>query len=113
MPSGFQDHELQRVILVAQQTLDVIPAGSVSAAMAAAEGAFEAMGGKVYRVGDAPGAGSSVKMINQLLVGVHVVAAAEAMALATKAGADLHTVYDVITHGGGNSVVFESRVPYM
>ena len=40
-------------------------------------------------------------------------AAAEAMALATKAGADPQTVYDVITHGGGNSVVFESRVPYM
>jgi len=95
-----------------QGTLTVIASGS-DAAMAAAEGAFEAMGGKVYRVGDAPGAGSSVKMINQLLVGVHVVAAAEAMALATKAGADPQTVYDVITHGGGNSVVFESRVPYM
>ena len=71
------------------------------------------MGGRVYHVGDAAGAGSTVKMINQLLVGVHVVAAAEAMALATKAGADPQTVYDVITHGGGNSVVFESRVPYM
>jgi len=95
-----------------QGTLTVIASGS-DEAMAAADGAFKAMGGRVYRVGNAPGAGSSVKMINQLLVGVHVVAAAEAMALATKAGADPQTVYDVITHGGGNSVVFESRVPYM
>jgi len=93
-------------------TLTVIASGS-DAAMAAADGAFKAMGGRIYRVGDAPGAGSTVKMINQLLVGVHVVAAAEAMALATRAGADPQTVYDVITHGGGNSVAFESRVPYM
>ena len=93
-------------------TLTVIASGS-DAAMAAADGAFKAMGGRVYRVGDAPGAGSTVKMINQLLVGVHVVAAAEAIALATRAGADPQTVYDVITHGGGNSVAFESRVPYM
>ena len=95
-----------------QGTLTVIASGS-DEAMAAADGAFKAMGGRVCHVGDAPGAGSTVKMINQLLVGVHVVAAAEAMALATKAGADPQTVYDVITHGGGNSVVFESRVPYM
>lgn len=93
-------------------TLTVIASGS-DAAMAAADGAFKAMGGRIYRVGDVPGAGSTVKMINQLLVGVHVVAAAEAMALATKAGADPQTVYDVITHGGGNSVAFESRVPYI
>ena len=95
-----------------QGTLTVIASGS-DAAMAAADGAFKAMGGRLYRVGDVPGAGSTVKMINQLLVGVHVVAAAEAIALATRAGADPQTVYDVITHGGGNSVVFESRVPYM
>lgn len=91
-------------------TLTVIASGS-RAAMDSAEGAFKAMGGRVYRVGDVPGAASSVKMINQLLVGVHVVAATEAIALATRAGADPKMVYDVITHGGGNSVAFESRIP--
>ncbi|NKB57130.1 MAG: NAD-binding protein [Alphaproteobacteria bacterium] len=91
-------------------TLTVIASGS-EAAMAAADGAFKAMGSRIYRVGDAPGAGSSVKMINQLLVGVHVAAAAEAVALAARAGADPSVVYDVITHGGGNSWAFETRVP--
>jgi putative dehydrogenase len=91
-------------------TLTVIASGSDDA-MAAADGAFKAMGGRIYRVGDAPGAGSSVKMINQLLVGVHVAAAAEAVALAARAGADPKIVYDVITHGGGNSEAFETRVP--
>lgn len=91
-------------------TLTVIASGS-DAAMAAADGAFKAMGARVYRVGDAPGAASSVKMINQLLVGIHVVAAAEGIALAARAGADPNMVYEVITHGAGNSVAFESRVP--
>ena len=50
-------------------------------------------------------------MINQLLVGTHVAAAAEAIALATRAGADPNVVFDVITHGAGNSVAFETRIP--
>jgi len=91
-------------------TLTVIASGS-EAAMKAAAGVFQAMGGRIYHIGEAPGAGSSVKMINQLLVGVHVAAAAEAIALAARAGADPKVVYDVITHGGGNSVAFEGRVP--
>ena len=93
-------------------TLTVIASGP-DAAMAAAEGPFKAMGERVYRIGAEAGAGSSVKMINQLLVGVHVVAAAEAIALATRAGADPNVVYDVITHGQGNSLAFQSRVKYM
>ena len=91
-------------------TLTVIAAGS-DAAMAAAEGPFKAMGDRVYHVGDSAGAASSVKMINQLLVGTHVAAAAEAIALAARAGADPAVVYDVITHGAGNSVAFETRIP--
>ncbi|TQN04244.1 NADP-dependent 3-hydroxyisobutyrate dehydrogenase-like protein, partial [Acidovorax temperans] len=35
-----------------------------------------------YRLGDKAGAGSKVKIINQLLAGVHIAVAAEAMALA-------------------------------
>ncbi len=46
------------------------------------------MAGKVYRLGDAHGAGSKVKIINQLLAGVHIAAAAEAMALGLREGVD-------------------------
>jgi L-threonate 2-dehydrogenase len=42
--------------------------------------ALDAMAAKVYRLGDRAGAGSKVKIINQLLAGVHIAAAAEAMA---------------------------------
>jgi len=91
-------------------TLTVIASGP-DAAMAAAQGAFDAMGSRVYRIGAQVGAASTVKMINQLLVGIHIVAAAEGIALAARAGADPKLVYEVITHGQGNSLAFESRVP--
>ena len=57
-------------------------------AFAKCEAVFGAIAQKVYRLGDAPGTGSKVKMVNQLLAGVHIAAAAEAMALGIKAGAD-------------------------
>lgn len=80
-------------------------------AFEAAEPALDAMCRTVYRVGDRAGAASTVKMVNQLLVSVHAAAMAEAMTLATKAGADPKSVFDVITHGSGNSVIFERLVP--
>ena len=93
-------------------TLTVIASGP-DTAMAAADGPLKAMGDRIYCIGAQAGAGSSVKMINQLLVGVHVVAAAEAIALATRAGVDPNVVYEVITHGQGNSLAFQSRVKTM
>ena len=48
--------------------------------------ALDAIAAKVYRLGEYPGMGSKVKMINQLLAGVHIAAACEAMALGIRAG---------------------------
>jgi 3-hydroxyisobutyrate dehydrogenase len=78
-----------------------------------AEAALAAMAGKVYRLGDEPGVGSTVKMINQLLAGVHIAAAAEAIALATRAGADPRQVYEVISNSAGSSWMFNNRVPHI
>ncbi|CDY78395.1 D-beta-hydroxybutyrate dehydrogenase [Caballeronia glathei] len=84
-----------------------------AAAYAASEDVLAAMAGKVYRLGDAHGAGSKVKIINQLLAGVHIAAAAEAMALGLREGVDPDALYDVITHSAGNSWMFENRVPHI
>jgi 3-hydroxyisobutyrate dehydrogenase len=67
----------------------------------------------VYRLGEAPGIGTSVKMINQLLAGVHIAAAAEAMALAARAGLDPQVVFEVISNSAGASWMFTNRVPHM
>jgi L-threonate 2-dehydrogenase len=52
-------------------------------------------------------------MINQLLAGVHIAAAAEAITFAAKQGLDLAKVYEVITASAGNSWMFENRVPHI
>ena len=52
-------------------------------------------------------------MVNQLLAGVHIAAACEAVALAAKLGLDLPTVYEVITASAGNSWMFENRMPHV
>lgn len=74
---------------------------------------LDAMAAKVYHLGDTPGAGSSVKLVNQHLAGVHIAAAAEAMALGIRMGLDPETLYEVITNSAGNSWMFENRVPHI
>ena len=83
------------------------------AAYAAADAVLDAMAGKVYRLGDGAGAGSKVKIINQLLAGVHIAAAAEAMALGLREGVDADALYEVITHSAGNSWMFENRMAHV
>ncbi len=74
---------------------------------------FRAIAAKVFRLGDQPGIGSKVKMVNQLLAGVHIAAAAEAMALGLRAGADPAQLYEVICSSAGSSWMFQNRVPHI
>lgn len=74
---------------------------------------LDAMAANVYKLGDRAGAGSKVKIINQLLAGVHIAAAAEAMALGLREGVDPAALYDVITHSAGNSWMFENRMAHV
>ncbi len=82
-------------------------------AYALADPFLEAMAAQVYRLGDRAGAGSKVKIINQLLAGVHIAAAAEAMALGLREGVDPRALYEVITHSAGNSWMFENRMAHV
>ncbi len=83
------------------------------AAYAVAEPFLNAMAAKVYKLGDSAGAGSKVKIINQLLAGVHIAAAAEAMALGLREGVDAAALYEVITNSAGNSWMFENRMAHV
>jgi 3-hydroxyisobutyrate dehydrogenase-like beta-hydroxyacid dehydrogenase len=93
-------------------TLSVMASGTADA-FARAEPVLAAIAGKVWRLGDAPGIGSTVKMVNQLLAGVHIATAAEAMALGIRAGADPATVFEVISASAGSSWMFQNRVPHI
>ncbi|MFT3973062.1 MAG: NAD(P)-binding domain-containing protein [Amaricoccus sp.] len=96
----------------AQGELTVMASGS-AAAFARAAAVLDAVAVKVHRLGDRAGVGASMKMVNQLLAGVHIAAACEAITLAGKLGLDLATVYEVITGSAGNSWMFENRVPHV
>jgi L-threonate 2-dehydrogenase len=84
-----------------------------AAAYAKAGAALSAMAVNVYKLGDKAGNGSKVKIINQLLAGVHIAAAAEAMALGLREGVDAAALYEVITHSAGNSWMFENRMAHV
>jgi putative dehydrogenase len=90
-----------------------IMASGMAEAFAKAKDVTDAIAEKIYRIGDQVGQGSSMKMINQLLAGIHIAAAAEAMSLAIKVGLDARMVYEVITHSAGMSWMFENRVPHI
>lgn len=90
-----------------------IMASGTAEAFAKAKEVTDAIAEKTYRIGDQVGQGSSMKMINQLLAGIHIAAAAEAMSLAIKVGLDARMVYEVITHSAGMSWMFENRVPHI
>jgi putative dehydrogenase len=90
-----------------------VMASGTREAFARARPVLDAMAATVYELGDSAGIGASFKMVNQLLAGVHIAAACEAIAFAAKLGLDLEKVYEVITASAGNSWMFENRVPHI
>ena len=90
-----------------------VMASGCDAAFAQLQSVLDAVAAKVYRVGSEIGLGSTVKIIHQLLAGVHIAVGAEAMALAARAGIPLETMYEVVTNAAGNSWMFENRMRHV
>jgi len=103
------------VARAASGTLTIISSGS-ERALSKARPALVAMSGpssNLYTVQGGVGAGSSVKMVNQMLAGVHIAAAAEAMAFGARIGLDTGLLYEIVKNAAGGSWMFENRVPAM
>jgi len=75
--------------------------------------ALDAMVETVFRLGDEAGQGSAMKIVNQLLAGVHIAAAAEAVTFGLSQGIDPATTLEVISKCAGISWMFENRVPHI
>jgi L-threonate 2-dehydrogenase len=84
-----------------------------AAVMQRARPALDAMGSRFFDCGREPGMGSTAKMINQLLCGVHIAAAAEALHLAERAGVSTATMHQIISGSAGNSWMWGDRGPRM
>lgn len=95
----------------AEGALTILASGD-AATFAKARPALDAMAAKLYELGDKPGTGAAFKMINQLLAGVHIAAACEAITFARRLDLDIAKVYETITGSAGNSWMFENRIPH-
>lgn len=74
---------------------------------------WQVLGDRVFHVGQTPGQGAMVKTINQLLCGVHIAVAAEAFALADKAGLDLTLLLEIMGGSAASSWMLQNRGPRM
>lgn len=90
-------------------TLTVIIGGD-DAALERAQPMLQAVGKKIVHVGPS-GAGSTIKLINQLLVGVNLAAVSEAFILGQRAGVDPQTLYDVLSTSAADSAVLRRALP--
>lgn len=70
---------------------------------------LQCFGSRVLHVGTTAGQGQALKAVNQLLVGIHICAAAEAFNMARSCGLDLNQVFETIKASAGTSRIFENR----
>lgn len=96
----------------ADGTLSILASGS-QAAFERARPALSALSEKVFELGDQVGAGSSMKAVNQMLVGIHIAAMAEAMTFGMTQGIEPAQFLDVISKCAGTSWALESRGPHV
>ncbi len=92
--------------------LSIMAAGS-DAAFAAAGPVLEATAETVFTLGDAAGAGSGMKAVNQLLAGVHIATMAEALTFGMTQGVTPEKFVEVISKCAGTSWMLENRAPHI
>jgi putative dehydrogenase len=91
--------------------------GSMSLMLACPQAVHEQQAGllrdlsaKVFHISEKPGDGARTKLVNNLLAGINLVGAAEALALAGRLGLDLATTLDVIEQSSGQSWIGSDRM---
>jgi ketose-bisphosphate aldolase len=96
----------------AEGTLTIMAAGA-DEALEHTGSVLSALSEKLYIIKGGCGAVSGVKMVNQLLAGVHIASAAEAIAFGARLGLDTRTLFEAITDSKGTSWMLENRAPHM
>lgn len=89
----------------------LIVVGATPTALETARPVLDQLASTLSIVGDRPGDGQALKTVNQLLCGVHIAAAAEALALADALGLDRARTLDALTAGAANSFMLGNRGP--
>jgi putative dehydrogenase len=127
-PPSAVEKMAERVLACGRRFLDAPVSGGVVGATAAtltimaagaeevfntAKPVLEAFGRRIFYVGKRPGQGAMAKTVNQLLCGVHLAVAAEALSLASKAGVELKAMLEIVTGSSAASWMLKDRGPRM
>ncbi|MGB7336975.1 MAG: L-threonate dehydrogenase [Salaquimonas sp.] len=96
----------------AKGQLTIMASGS-DAAFKAADPALKVLAENVFTLGDAAGAGSAMKAVNQLLAGVHIATMAEALTFGMTQGVEPEKFLEVISQCAGTSWMLENRAPHI
>jgi 3-hydroxyisobutyrate dehydrogenase len=127
-PPGAVDAIATKVLSAGRRFLDAPVSGGVVGAtgatltvmaaapaetFAAARPVLDALGDKVFHVGEHPGQGAVVKTVNQLLCGVHIAVAAEALSLAGRVGVDPKIILEILGGSSASSWMLRDRGPRM
>ncbi len=99
-------------IKAAEGKLSIMASGSAEA-FAMARPVLDATAETVFELGEAPGSGSAMKAVNQLLAGVHIATMAEAMTFGMTQGIAPDTFLEVIRKCAGSSWMLENRAPHI
>ncbi|GJD49919.1 L-threonate dehydrogenase [Methylobacterium crusticola] len=109
----FVDAPVSGGVVGAESATLTIMAGAPAEVLAYVRPALDAMGDKVFHVGPQAGQGATVKAVNQLLCGVNLAAAAEALSLAEKVGVDGAVVLEILSGSSASSWMLRDRGPRM
>lgn len=90
-----------------------IMASGPAQAFDAARPALDAISAAVFTLGDAAGAGSAMKAVNQMLAGIHIAGMAEALTFGLTQGVTPETFLEVISKSAGTSWMLENRAPHV
>ncbi len=99
-------------VKAAQGKLSVMASGT-PAAFTAARPVLDSIAETVFDLGDAAGAGSAMKAVNQLLAGVHIATMAEALTFGMTQGVSPDKFVEVISKCAGTSWMLENRAPHI
>ncbi len=110
---AFVDAPVSGGVVGAEAGTLTIMAAAPPAVIAEVRPLLEAMGDKVFHVGPEPGQGATMKAVNQLLCGVNLAAAAEALSLAAKVGIDGATALEIVSGSSASSWMLRDRGPRM
>ena len=109
----FVDAPVSGGVVGAEAATLTIMAAAPASTFEAARPVLDALGDKVFHVGEWPGQGAIVKTVNQLMCGVHIAVAAEAFSLAAKVGVDLDVVLEILSGSSASSWMLKDRGPRM